>query len=430
MALVQGALTAAELPPRPAAGVPARVAKPNARAPLLPQITVLPIIEAAKTNGAAEIKAMLAEKPDAWQEKDERNWTPLHHAADVNACAAAAVLLQAGADVNARAMMDATPLHLATWRGWMEVSELLLDRKAEVNARDHLKATPLMNAAGSGVKPLVELLLKHGADINALNKNSVSALLVATSTGEPHGIAELLVQSGAAVNVQDRRDGCTPLHDAVTRSNRVLLELLIEKKADLNAQTLDGETALSLAMFEANHGFAERLRQCGARMPAENPMTVIEKSLVDQYRQMHQVLAGGTFQEVRQMQTNAWPTRPEIEKIFLRGAGAAYEFSEKIRRNELFAMGMANKSDEDRQNFLNLLRQGARPGEYIRLEPLPASSTVLAAKDQQYIAPEIPVHCLLVKRRGTEPIVLGDFFLVGQRWVMIPFTARIFPDLK
>ena len=55
-----------------------------------------------------------------------------------------------------------TPLHYAA-RGHKNVAELLLDNGADVNAKDKHGNTPLHKATLRGNKDIVELLRKHGA---------------------------------------------------------------------------------------------------------------------------------------------------------------------------------------------------------------------------------------------------------------------------
>jgi ankyrin repeat protein len=97
--------------------------------------------------------------------------------------------------VNARGVGDRTPLHLAARGGHRDVAELLLQRGAEVNARAEGEfghgLTPLHEAARGGHREVVKLLLEHGADVNTRNDAGKSPLELAVEGGH-FDVAELL----------------------------------------------------------------------------------------------------------------------------------------------------------------------------------------------------------------------------------------------
>src|SRR2546426_930711 len=79
-----------------------------------------------------------------------------------------------------------TPLHDAALGGDTGVVKILLDHGADVNARDtEADATPLYYAASWGRQAAVELLISRGADPNARNRKGASVLQSAIENNQP-----------------------------------------------------------------------------------------------------------------------------------------------------------------------------------------------------------------------------------------------------
>lgn len=94
------------------------------------------------------------------------------------------MLLDHGAKVNVRNSYGSTPLHDAAVGGQSEIVAMLLERGAEIDARDQDSgATPLYNAASWGKLDAVKLLIEKGADVNARNKTGKTPLAAAEENG-------------------------------------------------------------------------------------------------------------------------------------------------------------------------------------------------------------------------------------------------------
>lgn len=95
--------------------------------------------------------------------------TPLHAAARNGHTAVARELIQANADVNARAVNDVTPLMIAAGRGASDLCQLLLASGADPGARASDDATAATAAEDSGFTAVAELLRRHQGGGNSMS---------------------------------------------------------------------------------------------------------------------------------------------------------------------------------------------------------------------------------------------------------------------
>jgi ankyrin repeat protein len=120
-------------------------------------------------------------------------WTPLHLASFFGNTELALRLIERGAEVDARSTnaMKNTPLHAAAAGRKGQAVKLLLDEGADANARQEGGWTALHAAAQNGDRDIVEMLVAHGADIKARADNNQNALDLALLKGRQN-IAALL----------------------------------------------------------------------------------------------------------------------------------------------------------------------------------------------------------------------------------------------
>jgi ankyrin repeat protein len=176
-----------------------------------------------------------------------RGDTALHLCAAAQRVGPARLILQHGADVNARNFRKAMPLHYAvdarpSYRGkWdtahqIEMISLLARNGADLDARDVGGITPLHRAVRARSPSAVGQLLKLGAKVDSKSKKGSTPLhLAAQSTGaggtagsftEQIEIVQILLAQGASPKSKDER-GRTPI-DWATRDE--ILQLLIAAK--------------------------------------------------------------------------------------------------------------------------------------------------------------------------------------------------------
>ena len=106
------------------------------------------------------------------------------------------LLLDKGAQLEAKDIIDCTPLHWAASQGHIDIVRLLCDRGADVDARDRWGDRPLHDAAMNGRISIVkELIEERNAEINARTDDGRTALRCARQLNK-HDIAAYLVSHG------------------------------------------------------------------------------------------------------------------------------------------------------------------------------------------------------------------------------------------
>jgi ankyrin repeat protein len=138
-------------------------------AAILRQNPPLSPFEVAAVGTAADVQSRIAKDPEYLHSYSRNGWNPLHYAAFADNAGTAAALLDAGAEVNARAKnkFDNTPLQVSLLTSSRNAARLLVDRGADVNARQAEGVTALHEAAQSGDMQIIRMLLAAGADPRA-----------------------------------------------------------------------------------------------------------------------------------------------------------------------------------------------------------------------------------------------------------------------
>lgn len=200
------------------------------------------------------------------------NETALMTAARAGALDAAKILLDHGAQIDARENWHGeTALMFAAAENHPEMVRLLIEHGADLNARSSVNKwerqttseprekwlplgglTPLLFAARQGCVECVRVLADNGADVNAVDPTGISPVLIAIINGH-YDVAGLLLDKGADPKLADET-GRTALYSAVDfhtmpQDNRPapkvedekltsmdLIRKLVEKGADVNAQ--------------------------------------------------------------------------------------------------------------------------------------------------------------------------------------------------
>lgn len=192
----------------------------------IPKLLTLGIDINDKTNALQEtpiFKAIEGVSPELNEHFDVR-------VAKRNATTTAFVLLDNGADVNARNHTQRTALHEAVKYDLVELATRLLDLGADIGAKDQFNKQPIHEVKSA---EMTDLLASRGADVNA-----------ASNYGTPlHNqwnldVMRALLRRGGNPNLPKGVFGLTPLHNAVTsyhhtfRSGTPLIFELLKAGAD------------------------------------------------------------------------------------------------------------------------------------------------------------------------------------------------------
>lgn len=265
--------------------------------------------DAARDGDSARLERLIANDPKAVSARDDHRLTPLHWAATNGHKDVMKLLLDRGADPNARTDLGMTPLLLAkdcrkdlivflqkrggdvhsrADNGWTalhsaaqsgndDAATYLLEKRLAVD--DRCKGpfgTPLTMAAANGRTRVAQMLLAKGADVNARTDEGNTALHEAASRGHADVVGLLLTQK-ADVNARRPKGvhargleepGGGPLHDAVARGHNAVVVQLIKGGADVNLRSSTRNTPLHLAGAKDRTPIVKALVAAGADVNA------------------------------------------------------------------------------------------------------------------------------------------------------------------
>ena len=146
---------------------------------------------------------------------------------------------------------DPEPLPDAVRAEAEELIRMLVERGADINARDQNGRTPLHQAVGAGLHGMVGLLCQWGADPSVVGCKAVgmgnTMLHQATLRGDGEMI-RLLLRAAPHLDVHaGGQNGLTPLCLAARANKQEAAKALLEGGADPRAACAFGKSALEIA---------------------------------------------------------------------------------------------------------------------------------------------------------------------------------------
>lgn len=223
--------------------------------------------------------------------------TALHIACSCPKRALVRLMLDYGANIDARDSLSQTPLYLASIGGFASIVELLLEERARPNVLISRRRTALYKAGGNG-RGDVELLLQYGADPNLGHGRLGETKIYNAAWYNEVEVVEFLLHFDADVDIRNRKKmesykearekvfhgilsglstehaimnawGKSALHAAAYRGHEDMVQVLLSAGADLEAAGNDGATPLYLAAQQKHKGVVHILLKAGAQLQTE-----------------------------------------------------------------------------------------------------------------------------------------------------------------
>ncbi|OGN62710.1 MAG: hypothetical protein A3F09_02290 [Chlamydiae bacterium RIFCSPHIGHO2_12_FULL_49_11] len=143
-------------------------------------------------------------------------------------------------------LRNVTLLHRATNMGYFDAARILIERGADINAKDEYNTSPLAFSILNGHTRITRLLLESGAQIHEMNSHEQNILLRYAVIAGNWEMAELLIQAGMPIDHRDI-NGFTILHHAAFSGRIDRIRFLLAHGADTTITDNLGRTSAEVA---------------------------------------------------------------------------------------------------------------------------------------------------------------------------------------
>ncbi|MBE3110880.1 MAG: ankyrin repeat domain-containing protein, partial [Acidobacteria bacterium] len=216
------------------------------------------------------------------------------------------LIIRWGADLN-EDLGDHTPLTLAIATGCVDIAQSLIEACADVDQRSTSGNTPLLTAISSDHAPLASILIDRNASLDIANSVGYRPIHMAARRNSV-AVLRHLVASGSPVDPVTN-DAETPLCVAVKFRNQESVDLLIDVGADVNHRVSPADTVFSLALDAGDRTAITTLVNSGADAGA-----LLVYADGSEGTPMHGLAEGGQTETLRvvlgagaEVEARAWP---------------------------------------------------------------------------------------------------------------------------
>jgi len=236
-----------------------------------------PLFDAISARDVSGLEKLIAEKVNVNQVSEDHSTTPLMEAVQQSWLKGIVLLIKAGAQVNTSyPFHNLSPLSIAIRLGNLEIVKLLLLCGADPNSDD----IPVYYAVEEGRVDLVKTLIKAGASTDMVGSDDdETALFLAAAMGHQEVFDYLLplttslqqrvwaqMRLPRGIILKQRRENTLgrDFIEAAEEGNIKVVRDAISKGVDVNAFSVEGETALHCAARRGNEAIIEILLSAGA----------------------------------------------------------------------------------------------------------------------------------------------------------------------
>ena len=296
------------------------------------------LMSAAQSNADPRVIEVLLDAGAELEARNQRGSTALHYAAMDNVPEVVELLIKKGADIEALNHEKKTPLYYAKHNKNLNDTHIidLLTKKSEepetepapqetptpspAQERQETETPPknLLDVCEKGSPEEILEFINHGANVNAANRNGTTPLMSAAQHNNFEAV-KTLIENSADVNAKNKT-GNTPLHFAAQFNSPETVRLLIENHADVNTTNKTNNTPLHLAVGFNSPEVVLELLNAGARFDIQNNKNQTPLEIAKTKTKLQ------NSEALRRM------LKPELQKNFLKicRSGTEAEISEAL----------------------------------------------------------------------------------------------------